>query len=278
MTIDSPQICALNDAGLLQVAGKDAVKFLQGYTTCNLDDLTATGLALTGASCNIQGRMITSFHILPRQDALLLRMHRPLVATTIDFLSQYIVFSKASLTDMSDALHCYGVLGCEHNPTNTYELDGASVTLNLGDRQELWVPGRQATNAPESAWALADIEAGIAWVQAATSGKFLPQMFHYDQTGGIDFNKGCYLGQEVVARMQYRGELKRRLYRLTSQSSRPVGCALAGGTVVAAAELSQGGSELLAVLRNTGSDGSPITARFDDGEQVPATLVPGGPA
>ncbi len=287
--------CVLDDVGFLQVSGKDAVKFLQGYSTCDLDNLQAdTGhRTLTGAICDIRGRMITSFRILKRHDALILRMHRPLVPKTIDFLSKYIVFSKASLTDISALLHCYGLARCEHNTANTYHEDGDGVTLNLGDRQEIWLTtrleDRQETNRQD--WALAEIKSGIVWVEEATSGQFIPQMFNYDKTGAIDFDKGCYLGQEVVARIQYRGTMKRRLHRLASRVSRNVGCAISGGTVVASvtvasatvasatvasATLSQeeGGYQLLAVLQNTNADKSAgLSVQFDDGEKVPAVPV-----
>ena len=274
--------CVLAHVGFLQVSGTDAVKFMQGYSTCNLDNLHTHQIML-GAICDIQGRMLTSFRILKHQDTLILRMHRPLVPKTIAFLSKYIVFSKASVTDISDDLHCYGRIACEHNATNTYYEDAQGMTLYLGDRQELWLrsgfrnelPNKPAqaleAAAQQQAWALAEIEAGIAWVEEATSGQFIPQMFNYDKMGAIDFDKGCYLGQEVVARLQYRGALKRRLHRLASQVPRLVGTSLSGGTVVASTALQQAGGacQLLAVLRHRDDDQAPgPSVQFEDGEEV----------
>ena len=246
------QVCSLEYFGFIRVSGKEAIKFLQGYTTCNLDRLDG-GQVLPGAVCNIQGRMITSFLIAKRpdpngQDELILRMHRPLVPKTIEFLNQYIVFSKASLADISESLRCYGVLACGQVATGTCDIDGADVTVNLDDRQELWVAGEQVVNAPVSDWCLAEVEAGRAWVQEATSEQFLPQMFNYHNTGAIDFDKGCYLGQEIVARMQYRGALKRRLYRLSSGQLRDVGCSVKEGIIVGSSQ-GEGACRLLAVLQ-----------------------------
>ena len=294
--------CVLAHVGFLQVSGTDAVKFMQGYSTCNLDNLH-THQVMPGAICDIQGRMLTSFRILKHQNTLILRMHRPLVPKTIAFLNKYIVFSKASVTDISDDLHCYGRMPCEHTAMSgtsltamsgtsstaiTYQEDDQGMTLNLGDRQELWLRDelksklpRKPAQASEAAtqcqdWALAEIEAGMVWVEEATSGQFIPQMFNYDKLGAIDFDKGCYLGQEVVARLQYRGALKRRLHRLESQVPRRVGTGLSSGTVVASTALKQsrGACHLLAVLRHSNDDQSPgPRVQFDDGEEVMALLV-----
>ena len=310
--------CVLAHVGFLQVSGTDAVKFMQGYSTCNLDNLH-THQVMPGAICDIQGRMLTSFRILKHQNTLILRMHRPLVPKTIAFLNKYIVFSKASVTDISDDLHCYGRMPCEHTAMSgtsltamsgslltamsglpltaiTYQEDDQGMTLNLGDRQELWLRDglrsglrdelksklpRKPEQASEAAtqrqaWALAEIEAGMVWVEEATSGQFIPQMFNYDKLGAIDFDKGCYLGQEVVARLQYRGALKRRLHRLESQVPRRVGTGLSSGTVVASTALKQsrGACHLLAVLRHSNDDQSPgPRVQFDDGEEVMALLV-----
>ena len=100
-------ICSLDDYGLLCVSGKDALSFLQGYTTCDLEKLDPTA-AQIGAICNIKGRMLTSFVVVKDGESLLLRMHKPLVAQTIAFLKKYIVFSKAEMQDISENYYFYG--------------------------------------------------------------------------------------------------------------------------------------------------------------------------
>ncbi|MBT4161847.1 MAG: hypothetical protein HOC70_12060 [Gammaproteobacteria bacterium] len=186
-------------------------------------------------------------------------MHRPLIQKTIEFLSKYIVFSKADLFDISDDLACYGSPG-------EADIDvGKGFRLALGNRTEFWLPSEQAVDAADdsSPWSDAELEAGIAWVTEATSEEYLPQMFNYHELGGIDFNKGCYLGQEIVARAQYRGELKRRLHRLHSKITRTIGETVSSGMIVSSAP-----SGLLAVLKNAANE--PVTVKFEDGEEVEA--------
>ena len=91
----------LTDKGFLRIAGPEAVKFLQGYTTCDLTLLEQNATRM-GAICNLQGRMVTSFRVLKTGNDLILRMQRPLVKSTLDFLQKYIVFSKADLHDISE--------------------------------------------------------------------------------------------------------------------------------------------------------------------------------
>ena len=260
-------VCDLDHYGFLSITGKDAVKFLQGYTTCDLH-LLKDSQALPGAVCNIQGRMLTSFIVLQRAEQLLLRMDRPLVTRTIDFLSKYIVFSKAELEDVSENLHCYGLLGCEQTPQFSVEITNENIEISLGERRELWLSSTAAveTDLTSADWLSAEIDSGLAWVTDATSEKFIPQMFNYHLIGAIDFDKGCYLGQEIVARMKYRGELKRRLHRLQSKTRREIGSGASGGGTIVASNLADTDGQLLAVLQNP--EGDTVTVDFEDGEQV----------
>jgi folate-binding protein YgfZ len=269
------KLCALEHYGFLGITGKDCVKFLQGYATCDLQTLNNGRLAM-GAICNIKGRMLTSFLILKQDDTLLLRMHRPLVSRTIEFLGQYIVFSKAELVDLSDKYRCYGAFDCEQMTSNTFEVSGNNIEVSLGTpgtlatRREHWVgsDAEPEVNTPATEWTAAEISDGFAWVQPRTSEEFLPQMFNYHEFGAIDFEKGCYLGQEIVARMQYRGELKRRLHRLESKVQRETGTRLGEGTVVATS-WNTDICHLLAVIQNTTE--APLDVTFEDGESVTAT-------
>lgn len=263
--------CSLDHFGFLSVSGKDAVKFLQGYTTCDLHSLTPTHAQL-GAICNLQGRMLTSFLIAKHDNDLLLRMDRALIGKTIDFLSKYIVFSKAELKDVSESLRCIGLLDCEPSPIYSCQSTEEGIEIGLGQRREKWVPvaGEIEPSATLSDWSRAEIDAGFAWVTSATTEQFLPQMFNYHQLRGVDFEKGCYLGQEIVARMQYRGELKRRLHSLTSEISRMTGQSLSGGMIVASSMTSPD-CQLLAVLQNPEAD--EIQVRFEDGEETVARPV-----
>ena len=253
---------ATEDFGFLRLSGPDAAKFLQGYTTCDLAPVLA-GSASIGAICNLKGRMVTSFRVAAHGDDLLLRMHRDLVPETITFLSKYIVFSKAEMTDASDAWHVVGTDsdtrdGTEDAPAPTAITavtpidNGLAVDVD-GARVELWTTGEPHVDEPAGAWARLDVESGLAWISPATVGEYLPQMFAYDALGAIDFEKGCYLGQEIVARAHFLGAVKRQLHRATSPSALPVGTTLTDGTrdvgqvVGAAPARGSSASELLVV-------------------------------
>ncbi|MEX2326898.1 MAG: hypothetical protein WD558_04145, partial [Pseudomonadales bacterium] len=255
-------VTRLDEFGFLSITGKDAMKFLQGYATCDLADISDTRSAI-GATCNLKGRMVASFVILRIDDGYLLRMRRELVPTLIDFLSRYIVFSKAEMTDLSDSLYCHGVIGAvEEFPGQA----GSSIDINAGhvvrvssrDRFEVWSHDPDYTledveTGSIDEWTACEIEDGIAWISGSTSEEFIPQMFGYHEIGAVDFDKGCYLGQEIVARMQYRGNLNRVLHRGSTPSAVQVGDWIQDGdskrvgTVVSCAHIGKG-SVFLAVI------------------------------
>ena len=248
---------ATRDFGILRLTGRDATKFLQGYTTCDLAPVTAGGSSI-GAICNLKGRMVTSFRVAVSRQDLLLRMHRALVPETITFLSKYIVFSKAEMHDVSAEWQVIGVTGADaaSGVANSTEL-----LVGVEDnRAEIWTPIGQDTEADSDAWHRLDIESGLAWVTPETAGEYLPQMFAYDALGAVDFEKGCYLGQEIVARAHFRGNVKRQLYRASSSAFLPIGTALGDGQrdvgqVVAAAPAAQGGGAELLVVAPAGATG-----------------------
>ncbi len=261
----------LSKFGFLAVTGRDAHKFMQGYTTCDVNKLGAD--KHLGAICNLQGKTLTNFRIADIPDGLLLRMHRDRIASTMEFLSKYIVFSRASLTDVSGEWHCYGLIG------EAPAADRGDVHLGLSnDRTEIW----SMTPLPDAsedtlAWDQRDCLAGTAWICVATAEQFLPQMIGLSAGRGIDFDKGCYLGQEIVARAQYRGALKRHLYRGTVSNAPPPGSVVMDtdgksiGTVVAAA-----GTEMLAVVRSStkdSGDDDTVTIRLAEGKTGSLSLA-----
>jgi hypothetical protein len=215
----------LDQFGFLAVTGRDAVKFMQGYTTCDLEQLDA-GHAQRGAICNIKGRMVSNFLVISTAEGLLLRMDKEMVESTEAFLGKYIVFSKAELANLTDDMACLGAFGDALAETgDTLPQDMYSITdsddgklLKVDDnRFELWTArpwqgGSEPAAEALAAWQLAELRSGIVWVNVDTSEEYIPQMFDLHNQAGISFDKGCYLGQEIVARMQYRGELKNRLH------------------------------------------------------------------
>src|SRR5690606_20161061 len=232
---DSAFFCTLSHEGVLAVRGADADKFLQGQLTCNLNYLSDTQASL-GARCTQKGRMQSSFRILLQGDGVLMAMASELLEPQLADLKKYAVFSKSKLTDESAAWVRFGIDHGDAALTNLgLELpaDTDSVARNDGliavrvspDRAELWVTADQAdaiksrlsallTEGALNEWLLGQIRAGIGQVMPSTRELFIPQMLNLQAIGGVSFKKGCYTGQEIVARMQYLGKLKRRLYRV----------------------------------------------------------------
>jgi folate-binding protein YgfZ len=233
---DSAFFCTLSHEGVLAVRGADAGKFLQGQLTCNLNYLSDSRASL-GARCTQKGRMQSSFRILLEGDGVVLAMASELLEPQLADLKKYAVFSKSKLTDESAAWVRFGL---EHGDSALTSLgldlptETDSVVRNEGliairvspHRAELWVPADQAdaiktklasmlAQGELNQWLLGQIRAGIGQVMSSTRELFIPQMLNLQAVGGVSFKKGCYTGQEIVARMQYLGKLKRRLYRLS---------------------------------------------------------------
>jgi folate-binding protein YgfZ len=284
---DSAFFCTLSHEGVLAVRGADASKFLQGQLTCNLNNLSDSRASL-GARCTQKGRMQSSFRILLEGDGVVLAMATELLEPQLADLKKYAVFSKSKLTDESAVWVRFGV---EHGDTALASLgldlpaETDSVVRNDGliairvspERAELWVAAGQAdavkgklsavlSEGDLNQWLLGQVRAGIGQVMPGTRELFIPQMLNLQAVGGVSFKKGCYTGQEIVARMQYLGKLKRRLYRLQLAASElpepgtPLFSPTHGssiGEVVLAARAEQD-IELLAVLQAEAADSGDI--------------------
>ncbi len=279
--------CPLDHQGILAVLGEDAERFLQGQVTCNLKYLSASASSL-GARCTPKGRMLSSFRILQVAGGYLLAMDSEILATQLADLKKYAVFFKqCSLSDASADWQRIGLLaadaalaslGCSlpAEDGGASELDGTLLVRLDAGRAELWVPAAQAasllerlqgaglTRGSQNDWLLAQIRAGIGEVTAGTRELLIPQMLNLQSLGGVSFRKGCYTGQEIVARMQHLGKLKRRMYRAAMSGEVPAAGAelfspvhgSSVGEVVLAASAGDGQVELLAVLQeNAVEDG-----------------------
>ncbi len=284
---DSAFFCPLSHEGVLAVRGSDAAKFLQGQLTCNLNYLSDTQASL-GARCTQKGRMQSSFRILLQGDGVLLAMATELLEPQLADLKKYAVFSKSKLTDESAAWARFGLVNADQALASLglalpAETDSVARTDTLiairvsPGRAELWVPAEHAETvrsqlaaalkeADLNAWLLGQVRAGIGQVMPQTRELFIPQMLNLQAIGGVSFKKGCYTGQEIVARMQYLGKLKRRLYRLSldaAETPEP-GTPLFSpshnssiGEVVIAAKADQS-IELLAVLQAEAADSGDV--------------------
>jgi len=223
---------------LLEISGKDAATFLQGQLTCDIRRLDNQD-ALLGAHCNPKGRVISSFWIAKTQgDAIALRCHASIAEKALATLKKYIVFSKAQLVPSNKI--ALAILGWKPGQFpalgNIPERGKFSIHNELtvihhsAGELEVWVAPEQAVSLWQSLAAEAKpasqqllsrhwVTNGIAEVQAVTSEEFIPQMLNYHLIDGISFKKGCYTGQEIVARMQYRGQLKKHTYQISGDGT-----------------------------------------------------------
>lgn len=208
MTLPAP--AALPHLGVLALDGPDAATFLQGQATCDTRALSADRGAL-GALCNLQGRMIVSFYVLPVADGLRLVMPRDRVDAVLAHLKKYAVFSKVTLRDDSSAYTvCSEAGGGE--PFSLQTRDGALRMFLRGGRALGLQPAVSTLPDGSATWRAASIAAGELLVDTANADQYLPQALNYDVIDGVSFRKGCYTGQEVVARMHFKGKMKERLY------------------------------------------------------------------
>ncbi len=213
---------------ILTISGKDAGQFLQGQITCNVNDVTEIKSSL-GALCNPKGRAITTFLLVKTGDTFLMVLPEELLGPVKKRLQMYVLRSDVTLTGSSDQ---FCLIGLSHPENQAEPLFATSqqelITVNFSATQSryliiaeaekaiaLWSDrvGNQGYQPGDSEqWRYLDILSGIPWLTTETSEEFIPQMLNLDLLGGISFNKGCYTGQEIVARTHYLGKAKRALF------------------------------------------------------------------
>jgi folate-binding protein YgfZ len=245
------RIARLEQYGLLQVAGEDARAFLHAQLTNDIQNL-APGTARYAGWCSAKGRLLATFLAVPCREGFLLQLSRDLVPVVAKRLSMFVLRAKVKISDATGEWLQYGLW--EVSPGGDLSVRQAEDRIEVGidgKRTLLLTKTPQDANTAAEDWALEEIRAGRPLVVQATQDQFVPQMVNLELAGGVDFRKGCYPGQEIVARAQYRGAVKRRMVRLRGAALQP-GQELysddapgqAGGTVVNSA-----GGESLAVLQ-----------------------------
>ncbi len=198
---------ALPSLGILQIKGPDAAKFLQGQITQDVVSMTV-GEQRLSACCNPQGRMRAVFRVIKQADDMfLLLMPRAIISAFSDAIKKYAAFFKAQLDDVSPHWRIVGQYHVNIQPSPT---DASATVVTVDDhRSFLLIPGHSTDEtADETRWQALDIIHRNAWVWPQTIEKLLPHEIGLKDVGGISFTKGCYTGQEIVARMEYRGKLK----------------------------------------------------------------------
>lgn len=265
MTQSLHGIAPISHLGVIRVQGEDAASFLHNQLTQDfaLLDLQHARLA---AFLSAKGRMQASFIGFKRSATeVLLVCSQDLLATTLKRLSMFVMRAKAKLSDATAEFALHGLIGdavvaaggqAGAAPWDKQDL-GAAHLVHLypaaGQPRALWIApqGTALPQAPvlsEADWLLSEVQSGVATLSAPLFELFVPQMLNYESVGGVNFKKGCYPGQEVVARSQFRGTLKRRAYLVQADAALTPGMEVfaasdaeqATGTVVQAAPAPEG--------------------------------------
>ena len=224
---DQSHGCArLADWGVIRALGPDAASFLQGQLTSDIAGL-APGAATLAGYCSAKGRLLASFIVWsPAPEEILLACSAEILPATLKRLSMFVLRAKCKLTDASGELALWGLAGpdaglaeAREGSAWTVQPAGAGQAIRLPDAVGVprWLLAQPADAAAPAlpaldpaAWRWLEVASGVVRIVAATVDQFVPQMVNLELVGGVNFKKGCYPGQEVVARSQYRGTLKRR--------------------------------------------------------------------
>lgn len=284
----------LTQLGVIRVEGEDAAAFLHGQLT---QDFSLLGLseARLAAFCSAKGRMLASFVGFKRaHDEILLVCSRDLLAPTLKRLSMFVLRAKARLSDASENFHVFGLAGGAVPPALPPAVwsqwrDGEVSVVRLpaapGAVRALWVApvgeaAPTATALAEPLWQWLAVHSGVAMLSQPVVESFVPQMLNYESVGGVNFKKGCYPGQEVVARSQFRGTLKRRAYVVHAEGALVAGQDVFSesdpdqpcGTVVEVAPHPAQGFDAIVSLQTSAAAAGGLRAGSVNGP--PLTLLP----
>ena len=292
-------VAALPHLGVIRATGEQAATFLQGQLTQDMA-LMAPGQARLAAFCNAKGRMLASFVACRRTpDDFLLVCSRDLLPAMLKRLSMFVLRAKVKLSDATEAVAVHGLIGnAASSIADSADSAGAESQFDTpfvavlppadGAARALWL-APAGTPAPAGGlvtaalWDFAAVRSGVATLSAPVAEAFVPQMLNYESAGGVNFKKGCYPGQEVVARSQFRGAIKRRAYVAHVDGQAQAGQevfwsgepAQPAGLVAQAAPAPGGGSEVIASLQVAAvADGGVFTLGAPDGPALSAPRLP----
>jgi folate-binding protein YgfZ len=288
---DGTVLCDLSQFGVLKVSGEEAQGFLHNLFSSDVNALTPQQAGYSSFN-TAKGRALATFLIWRTGTDFFLQLPQSLLAPMQKKLSMYVLRAKVKIEDASNELVCLGLAGADaaallqrrfpalpQNPLDALQHDDA-ILIRLGAERfqivttpqhapALWQQlGAKARTAGSPCWDWLDIRAGIPFILPQTQEEFVPQMVNLDLTGAVNFKKGCYPGQEVVARMHYLGKPKRRMYlaHVDSGTAPQAGAELfsmelegqACGIVANSAPAPGGGYDLLAVVQIASHDAFPV--------------------
>lgn len=303
-------ICDLSHYGLIAAYGEDTEAFLQGQFTNDINHIDS-GHSQLSSFCTPKGRMLANFRVFKRKDTWYLSLPYELLEATLSRLRMFVMRSKVTLEDADDALVRFGLNGpqaaeqlkaitgsipeeidavTQHKEYTIIRVAGIEPRFEiyglLDGMTQLWQSlDVDAAPAGANIWELLNIQAGIPVIVTQTAEAFVPQMANMELINGVDFKKGCYTGQEIVARMHYLGKLKRRMYRInidTNQAPAPGDSLYAEeskggsgtGTIVSAQQQADGSYDALAVIQITDAENQPLRLHDADGPQIEVLDLP----
>jgi len=287
-------LCDLSHLGLIAVSGDDRVQFLQGQVTNDVREVSPEHSQLS-SHCSPKGRMLANFRVFQRGETLYLQLPAEGLPALLKRLRMFVLRAKVTLEEATDQLVRIGVAGncapellrdrfpelpdqsgdtIHRNELTLIRLPGRTPRFEIigpaEAMQDIWRPlATTATQVNADFWALLDLRAGIPAVYPQTVEAFVPQMANMQLIDGVSFRKGCYTGQEIVARMQYLGKLKRRMYLAhvdTDTAPAPgddlfspaTASGQGTGKVVDARPAPEGGYDLLAVIEIESAEGGEL--------------------
>ena len=216
---------ALTHWGVIRARGTDAVKFLQGQLTNDVA-LLGTSQARLAGFCSAKGRLQASFVMwMAEPDEVLLACSSSVLQATLKRLSMFVMRAQCKLTDATADVPVWGLAGDAALALvsgvavwDKFDDAGGNAVIRLPDANQqlrclrVGMPSSDAAALSLDDWRWLEVQSGLPIIEASTAEKFVPQMLNYELVGGVDFRKGCYPGQEIVARSQYRGTIKRRMF------------------------------------------------------------------
>lgn len=227
-----PHRYPLTQLGVISLEGPERVHYLDSQVTCNVSKLAAGAQSL-GAHCDPKGKVWNAFRLLALPEQLLLISRRELFARALPELKKYGVFAKVTISDASEQFPLTGLAGIGSDAliATSFGLTDSGLTANgmaakIG--ADRWLLAGDAAAlaelpvAAEANWFGLEIAAGLPQISAVHQGEYIPQMLNLQALDGICFSKGCYMGQETVARAKYRGANNRSLHLLQGTAQAPV--------------------------------------------------------
>jgi folate-binding protein YgfZ len=287
-------VARLDHLGIIRVEGEDAAKFLHNQLTQDFA-LLGQDQARLAAFCSAKGRMQASFIGFKRSpNDILLVCSRDLLATTLKRLSMFVMRAKAKLSDATDSFAIYGLAGQSATTAAApWTIDRADEATRIslypaeGVARQLWVapigmPVPPGAALPPETWLWSEVRSGVATLTQPLFEAFVPQMLNYESVGGVNFKKGCYPGQEVVARSQFRGTLKRRAFVVHSAQAMQAGQEIFSnadaeqpvGLVVQSATAPQGGHDAIVSLQLAALDSGSLHTGSNTGPAISLLPLP----